>query len=130
MSGNGITIEDGSVNNRISDNRIFENDGIGIDLNSDGITENDSDNSDTGASNLQNYPVIASAEFDSKTDQLTILYSIHSDPVHSSYPLQVEFYKHTSNRQGLEFVGSDSYMNSDFGIVKEVTITIMTSVFN
>jgi hypothetical protein len=53
-----------TLGNSIRGNSIFSNDGIGIDLNTDafgGVDTNDSCDADTGANNLQNYPVLNSA---------------------------------------------------------------------
>lgn len=47
--------------NSIRGNRIFNNDGLGIDLDNDGVTVNDIEDIDTGINRLQNFPVITSA---------------------------------------------------------------------
>jgi len=46
--------------NRVLSNSIFSNGGLGINLGNDVVTGNDEDDSDTGANNLQNFPVITS----------------------------------------------------------------------
>ncbi len=63
ITGNGsdgISIESG-VNNFIKFNSIKNNGGLGIDLGVDGVTSNDTGDSDSGANNLQNFPVLTSA---------------------------------------------------------------------
>ncbi|MBN2226550.1 MAG: VCBS repeat-containing protein [candidate division Zixibacteria bacterium] len=61
FAGNGIEITGaGSVNNTITNILIYDNGGLGIDLNDDGVTANDAGDTDTGANELLNYP-----EFDS-----------------------------------------------------------------
>ncbi len=58
FSGNGIQITN-ATGNIISANSIYNNGGLGIDLGNDGaVTENDDDDTDVGANNLQNYPVL------------------------------------------------------------------------
>ena len=55
-----------SIENSVLSNRIFSNQGLGIELGFDGRTPNDTTttppDSDTGPNNLQNYPEITSAE--------------------------------------------------------------------
>lgn len=55
----GVVIWDTpTTNNPVRGNSIFSNGGIGIDLNYNGITANDTGDADTGPNNLQNYPVV------------------------------------------------------------------------
>src|SRR5204862_3097308 len=60
-SGIGVTVASTGTGNRIRANSIFSNTGLGIDLNSNGVTANDVGDADSGANNLQNFPVITSA---------------------------------------------------------------------
>ncbi len=53
----GVSVLAGT-NNLILGNSIFDNGGLGIDLGNDGVTANDTADGDTGANNLQNFPVI------------------------------------------------------------------------
>ena len=57
----GIRMDDG-VHNAIRGNSIFANDGLGIDLGSNGVTPNDPGDPDTGANLLQNFPIVTSVE--------------------------------------------------------------------
>jgi probable HAF family extracellular repeat protein len=59
--------------NAIQGNHIFDNGGLGIDLDGDGkITHNDLDDSDTGSNALMNFPLGLTAVFDKKTNKTTI----------------------------------------------------------
>ena len=75
-----------SRQNSIRYNAIFSNGTLGIDLGDDGITPNDSGDGDTGFFNdLQNFPVIASAQFGAGS--VTIAGSLSSMPS-STYAVQ------------------------------------------
>jgi len=62
----GVAVISG-IENRISRNSIFSNTGLGIDLGDNGVTPNDPNDPDTGANQLQNFPVIASCTGGSTT---------------------------------------------------------------
>jgi hypothetical protein len=96
-----------ATGNRIQRNSIFANAGPGIDLGSDLQTPNDPGDSDTGPNNLQNFPVMTSAQYD--LVNLTIQYSVDSTVAASAYPLTVEFFIADPSGQGKTFIGSDTY---------------------
>ena len=49
------------LNNAIQGNSIINNGALGIDLDTDGVNTNDPGDGDTGANNLQNYPILTAA---------------------------------------------------------------------
>lgn len=63
-SGNGIGVTDGTEL-EFAENQMILNGGLGIDLGLDGVTANDMGDGDSGAGDLQNFPVISSAVTDS-----------------------------------------------------------------
>ncbi len=60
-AGNAVEMVNPSVGTPITNNRIYENGGLGIDLNQDGVTPNDDDDPDGDANESQNYPELTSA---------------------------------------------------------------------
>ncbi len=63
ISGNtvaGVYVA-GGTSTHILGNSIYENTGLGIDLDPGGVTSNDTGDGDAGANNLQNFPLIESA---------------------------------------------------------------------
>ena len=95
-----------SYNVQITYNRIYNNDGLGIDLNGDGVTMNDygtgagGHDADLGPNGLQNYPEIDSAYV--KNGELIIKGRLRSDKINSTY--NVVFF---NNPQGV--VVADAY---------------------
>jgi len=73
----GIVISSGT-GNRIRANHISDNGGMGIDLASSGVTANDVNDADSGANNLQNFPVI-SGVIDNGSN-LTVTGTLNSQP--------------------------------------------------
>lgn len=58
-SGNGVQVDTAATGTSLF-NYCFANGGICIDLGGDGVTPNDLGDTDTGANNLQNFPIITS----------------------------------------------------------------------
>ena len=97
--------------NAILGNSIYANDQLGIDLNNDGVTPNDVGDADLGTNNLQNYPVLESADF--VLDKVRIRGSLNTAP---------------SNSYRIEFFGDTAADSSGFGEARTFlgTITLRT----
>ncbi|MEG4178670.1 MULTISPECIES: Ig-like domain-containing protein, partial [unclassified Microcoleus] len=65
----GVAVISGT-NNGILGNSIFNNNGLGIDLANKGVSPNDLNDTDTGANNLQNFPVITFAHSNGKKAEI------------------------------------------------------------
>ena len=97
-----------AINNRFQQNSIYLNDGPGIDLGDDGTTTNDPNDSDPGANNLQNFPVLTAAIIVGSTVDFD--YSIPTTLGNSAFPITVEFFEtDSSGLEGQTFIGTDSY---------------------
>ncbi|MGI9106685.1 MAG: FG-GAP-like repeat-containing protein, partial [Pyrinomonadaceae bacterium] len=106
FNGNhGVSISDGGTGNSIRSNRIFSNGGLGIDLGADNVTANDPGDADTGPNNLQNFPVLTSAE---PNDGVRVEGTLNSTP---NTQFQIEFFSNSAcdasgNGEGQSFAGS------------------------
>lgn len=120
ISGNakaGIATQTASTSgNSFEGNSIFLNGGLGIDLNRDGITNNDADDVDTGPNDLQNFPVLNLAV--SAGDQTTIRGTLNSTAGTNGY--RIEFFSNDScnvlgHGDGQTFLGAITDVNTNSG---------------
>jgi CSLREA domain-containing protein len=123
--GDGVFVETGT-GNAILGNSIFSNDGLGIDLGSDGITPNDAGDGDAGANGLQNFPVVTSAVAGSTTVEVTL----NSTP---NTIFRLELFSNSScdasgNGEGAKFIGVSSDVTTDETGNHTVTINLLTTV--
>ncbi len=141
---NGISIGNNSILNPLISNIIYGNGNLRIDLGNDGVTQNDPSDPDSGANNLQNFPVIISAGMDESDwlDFLYIKYQVDSDPQYSSYPLYIQFFHGDNSSPPIPSYGGyyyidDQYTETDyyngikeykFGLASELNFSIGDSV--
>jgi hypothetical protein len=123
-SGIGILVATGSTGQSILENSIYANAAIGIDLAvggvAEGVTPNDPGDADTGANNLQNYPVLTSAVV--AAGSATISGTINTN---AASTLRLEFFANavcspSGNGEGQTYIGStnvttDASGNASFG---------------
>jgi hypothetical protein len=119
--GTGVEVLGGS-NNSIRGNSIFSNGRLGIDLDGNGVTPNDTGDGDSGGNNRQNFPVITSVVSDSS--QTTILGTLNSKP---NTAFIIDFYSNAAcdpsgNGEGARPFGlgtsitTDANGNATFGV--------------
>jgi CSLREA domain-containing protein len=89
-AGSGVFVSS-SATNSIRGNSIFSNAGLGIDLSPNGVTANDSGDADTGANNLQNFPVPTSVI--TNGGGTTIQGTLNSTP---NTTFQIDFYSNAA----------------------------------
>jgi CSLREA domain-containing protein len=87
-----------NTGNRISGNSIHSNGELGIDLDPNGVTPNDNDDSDTGPNNIQNFPIV---------DMVT--------PTQGGVRLEGTFNSNPGEDYTLEFFSSPAKDGSNFG---------------
>jgi len=83
----GVAVTTSAFQNSIRGNSVFSNDGLGIDLGAVGVTANDATDSDGGANNLQNFPVLTSVT--TAGNSTAIQGSLNSTP---NKTFQIDFY--------------------------------------
>ncbi len=129
--GDGVDISEAfgliSTSNAILSNSIFSNGGLGIDLYADGVTANDAGDTDTGANNLQNFPVLTSATGTSSST--TIKGTLNSTP---NTQFHLQFFSNTAcdasdYGEGETFLGSTDVITDGSGDVS-FSVTLPISV--
>ena len=100
--GPGIALFNSGLGSLFTRNRIFGNGGLAIDLNGDGRTPNDADDSDTGPNSLLNFPVLNRAT--TRQDHTTIRGVYEGYP--AAAPYRIEFFENPPHtRQARRFLG-------------------------
>ena len=116
-AGAGVRIdEDAGCCNLVDPNSIYGNADLGIDIGPEGNTDNDQDDSDSGANNLQNFPEMTHANIDS-AGNLSIVYKVDSQPGNSNYGtegLYVEFFEADAGLEGQTFIAGDHYTIANY----------------
>jgi parallel beta-helix repeat protein len=137
----GVTVLSGSTGISIIGNSIHSNTGIGVDLSNssispDGVSTNDSDDSDTGGNNRQNFPVLTAAVING--GQITINGTVTST---ANTHLRIEFFANTSGDssgygEGERYLGfvnvttdDNGDGSGDFTFSKTITAAIASGEF-
>jgi hypothetical protein len=115
----GVAVFSAASGNEVSHNSIFSNVGLGIDLLGTGEdfltdvpTKNDAGDTDSGANNLQNKPILTSA----KTGSLKTTIKGNLESNHDR-TFTVEFYANPSNtNEGKKFIGETSVTTTVDGL--------------
>lgn len=121
-SGVAVT-QPSAFGNRIRFNSIYNNGGLGIDLSADatppnepdGVTENDCQDIDTGANDLQNYPVLSAPVFN-QNGTVSVEGGLQSTP---DKTFTIDFYSNdsadpTNYGEGQTHIGSLTTTTDDF----------------
>ena len=113
--GAGVMVNSGT-GNAIQSNSIFSNVGLGIDLGPSGVTPNDGGDGDAGANNLQNFPVLTSAN-GAAGGGVNIQGTLNSN---ANTTFTLEFFSNpacdaSGNGEGRTFLGSGSATTNGAG---------------
>lgn len=103
----GVFVNSGN-RNAILNNSIFLNGDLGVDLGATGVTANDAGDGDSGANNLQNFPLITAA---TNAEGVTIIVGTLNSQANSNYTVQFFFSDAcdpTGNGEGQNFLGTTS----------------------
>jgi CSLREA domain-containing protein len=106
--GDGIVIT-GGTGNDLCCNRFYSNASLGINLSNDLVTANDPGDTDTGANNLQNFPVLTSATLSGGNLVLTGTLDTNASLANPNFRLEAFLNSScdpSGNGEGETFVGS------------------------
>ncbi len=118
ISGNGLNgvsfFYPETRGNSIRGNSIYDNVGLGIDLGGDGVTANDSGDTDTGPNDLQNFPVLSTVW----AGNVTVIKGTLDSAADTTYAL--DFYASTTTDaagfgEGKRFLGSGTLRTDTTG---------------
>ena len=107
--GVAVAPDPANTGNAILRNSIFSNGKLGIDLDADGVNANDSGDADTGANEVQNFPVITSAKASRRG--IAIKGTLNSNPGET---FTVQFFANPSGTdEGKTFLGEKKSVTTD-----------------
>jgi len=123
--GDGIAVWEDYINdfnadgNLITQNSIYDNDSLGIDLQNDGVTFNDPGDPDTGPNEELNSPVIDSVVYSAGNTTITGTVDIDTDPTQAVVEVFKAKVDPTGFGEGEIFLGSTNPVNAagDWSIV-------------
>ncbi|MFK7894407.1 MAG: beta strand repeat-containing protein [Myxococcota bacterium] len=115
-------------------NQLLGNGGPGIDLEGDGVTNNDASDADTGANNLQNRPILDASvtAYNSGTGEVEVRLGVTSTVANAAYPLTFDFYIHDPwlqpGDEASMHIGSATYtaLEAGFFVTRNFTPTLGT----
>jgi hypothetical protein len=126
-SPGGVRIQSPGTGNAVLSNSIFSNNGLGIDLEPNGVTANDPGDGDTGANNRQNFPVLTLAASGSTVIEGTL----NSTP---NTQFRIEFFSNSAcdpsghgegeTPVGATMVTTDGSGNVAFGVILGATVPV------
>ena len=120
-----------NLRNSIRGNSMYGNQGLAIELvtdggdDADGQNPNDTDDADTGANQLMNYPDIVSAGFSSVPFAFTsVNFSVDATEANASYPLTIDAYfsEQDEPMQGRTYLGSVTYATAQASVIETFTL--------
>ena len=106
--GAGIAITSTSTVNSVRGNSIHDNTFLGIDLSGDLVTPNDAGDGDTGPNDLQNFPVLTLASYNSGTNQTTFSGTLNSL---ANTTFDIDWYSNTA-LDGTGYGEGKTYLNT------------------
>ncbi|MEI6347626.1 MAG: T9SS type A sorting domain-containing protein [Bacteroidota bacterium] len=112
--GNGISVmTDSCKYNKFTENKIYGNLGIGIDLYPLGITPNDAGDCDFGPNNLMNSPTIVTSTYNSNTQLTTIQGTIDHTCDGGNLGITIELFasSNSTGSQAQKFIGRTNTNN-------------------
>jgi hypothetical protein len=136
-NGNGVTIGIGNnieSSNTITNNSIFSNGGLGIDLNNDGVTPNDPCDTDGGANDFQNFPVLISAV---ATETSIAIQGTLNTASSSETPYRIHFYAspasdpslHGEGQTPIGFIDIISEVDCETSFIANFAVTVGPGTF-
>lgn len=125
-TGDGVNVATGT-NNAIRGNRIVANGNLGIDIGANGVLANDANDADTGANQLQNYPLLATATGSAGSVQITGALNSRASATYL-----IDFYANyacdpSTNGEGQQYLGSTT-VNTDAGGNANISATVSATL--